>query len=130
MVPSARNGSASGRTTPRASRSARRCRALARSGILFTCHGTTEAFLDKVEPAPAASTRIVVRLSAEFEVDRIRSTRTMAALARRLMSEGFSPTWLADGGRSFSPCAPFSASPLDSARRMPVLIGRRTFDWC
>ncbi len=60
---------------------------LARSGQLYTCNGTTEAFLDKVDGARSLD-QIVVLLSGEFEVDKDTLDEDMAALAAELMSEG------------------------------------------
>ncbi len=42
---------------------------LARSGQLYTCNGTTEAFLDKVDGARSLD-QIVGLLSQEFDVDK------------------------------------------------------------
>jgi hypothetical protein len=60
---------------------------LARSGQLYTCNGTTEAFLDKVDGARSLD-QIVGLLCAEFEVDKDTLDQDMAALANDLMSEG------------------------------------------
>ncbi|MET2829077.1 PqqD family protein [Mesorhizobium shangrilense] len=60
---------------------------LARSGQLYTCNGTTEAFLDKVDGARSLD-QIVGLLSAEFEVDKDTLDQDMAALASDLLSEG------------------------------------------
>ena len=60
---------------------------LARSGQLYTCNGTTEAFLDKVDGARSLD-QIVVLLSDEFEVDKDTLDQDMAALAAELVSEG------------------------------------------
>ena len=50
---------------------------LARSGQLYTCNGTTEAFLDKVDGARSLD-QIVVLLSDEFEVDKDTLDQDMA----------------------------------------------------
>jgi len=60
---------------------------LARSGQLYTCNGTTEAFLDKVDGARSLD-QIVGLLSAEFEIDKDTLDQDMAALASDLLSEG------------------------------------------
>ncbi|UDL92515.1 PqqD family protein [Mesorhizobium sp. PAMC28654] len=60
---------------------------LARSGQLYTCNGTTEAFLDKVDGARSLD-QIVGLLSAEFEIDKDTLDQDMAALAGDLLSEG------------------------------------------
>lgn len=60
---------------------------LARSGQLYTCNGTTEAFLDKVDGARSLD-QIVGLLSAEFEVDKGTLDQDMVALAGDLLSEG------------------------------------------
>jgi hypothetical protein len=60
---------------------------LARSGQLYTCNGTTEAFLDKVDGTRSLD-QIVVLLSDEFEVDKGTLDQDMAALAAELVSEG------------------------------------------
>jgi hypothetical protein len=60
---------------------------LARSGQLYTCNGTTEAFLDKVDGARSLD-QIVDLLSEEFEVDRATLDQDMAALAAELVAEG------------------------------------------
>lgn len=60
---------------------------LARSGQLYTCNGTTEAFLDKVDGARSLD-QIVGLLCAEFEVDKDTLDEDMAALAADLVSEG------------------------------------------
>ncbi|AZO49381.1 MAG: PqqD family peptide modification chaperone [Mesorhizobium sp.] len=66
---------------------------LARSGQLYTCNGTTEAFLDKVDGARSLD-QIVDLLSDEFEVDKAMLDQDMAALAAELVAEGI----LADPG--------------------------------
>jgi coenzyme PQQ synthesis protein D (PqqD) len=66
---------------------------LARSGQLYTCNGTTEAFLDKVDGARSLD-QIVDLLSDEFEVDKDMLDQDMAALAAELVAEGI----LADPG--------------------------------
>jgi hypothetical protein len=66
---------------------------LARSGQLYTCNNTTEAFLDKVDGARSLD-QIVGLLSDEFDVDRETLDQDMAALAAELVSEGI----LADPG--------------------------------
>lgn len=60
---------------------------LARSGQLYTCNGTTEAFLDKVDGARSLD-QIVDLLCEEFEVDKGTLDQDMAALAADLVSEG------------------------------------------
>jgi len=60
---------------------------LARSGQLYTCNNTTEAFLDKVDGARSLD-QIVGLLSDEFEVDRRTLDEDMAALAAELVAEG------------------------------------------
>nr|WP_306283153.1 PqqD family protein [Mesorhizobium sp. LMG17149] len=60
---------------------------LARSGQLYTCNGTTEAFLDKVDGARNLD-QIVDLLCEEFEVDKGTLDQDMAALAADLISEG------------------------------------------
>lgn len=60
---------------------------LARSGQLYTCNGTTEAFLDKVDGARSLD-QIVGLLCQEFEVDKDTLDEDMAALAADLVSEG------------------------------------------
>ncbi|SFN70840.1 pyrroloquinoline quinone biosynthesis protein D [Mesorhizobium sp. NFR06] len=60
---------------------------LARSGQLYTCNGTTEAFLDKVDGARNLS-QIVDLLSDEFEVDKATLDEDMVMLAVELMAEG------------------------------------------
>lgn len=66
---------------------------LARSGQLYTCNGTTEAFLDKVDGARSLD-QIVGLLSDEFEIDKATLDEDMAALAAELVTEGI----LADPG--------------------------------
>ncbi|AZO72109.1 MAG: PqqD family peptide modification chaperone [Mesorhizobium sp.] len=66
---------------------------LARSGQLYTCNGTTEAFLDKVDGARSLD-QIVDLLSDEFEVDKATLDEDIAALAAELVAEGI----LADPG--------------------------------
>ncbi|MDX8444379.1 PqqD family protein [Mesorhizobium captivum] len=66
---------------------------LARSGQLYTCNGTTEAFLDKVDGARNLD-QIVDLLSDEFEVDKATLGEDMTALAAELVAEGI----LADPG--------------------------------
>ncbi|PBC05155.1 PqqD family protein [Mesorhizobium sp. WSM3860] len=66
---------------------------LARSGQLYTCNGTTEAFLDKVDGARSLD-QIVDLLSEEFEVDKATLGDDMTALAAELVAEGI----LADPG--------------------------------
>ncbi|RRI01167.1 PqqD family protein [Mesorhizobium tamadayense] len=60
---------------------------LARSGQLYTCNGTTEAFLDKVDGARSLD-QIVDLLSDEFEVDKATLGDDMTALAAELVAEG------------------------------------------
>ncbi|CDX26491.1 conserved hypothetical protein [Mesorhizobium sp. ORS 3324] len=60
---------------------------LARSGQLYTCNGTTEAFLDKVDGARSLD-QIVDLLSDEFEVDKATLGEDMTALAAELVAEG------------------------------------------
>ncbi|KUM23430.1 hypothetical protein AU467_08630 [Mesorhizobium loti] len=60
---------------------------LARSGQLYTCNGTTEAFLDKVDGARNLD-QIVDLLSDEFEVDKATLGEDMTALAVELVAEG------------------------------------------
>ena len=60
---------------------------LARSGQLYTCNGTTEAFLEKVDGRRDLEA-IVALLAAEFEVDEQESREDMTALAAELLSEG------------------------------------------
>ena len=66
---------------------------LARSGQLYTCNDTTEAFLGKVDGARSLD-QIVGLLSEEFEVDRATLDQDMTALAAELVTEGI----LADPG--------------------------------
>ncbi|RWD64585.1 MAG: PqqD family protein [Mesorhizobium sp.] len=66
---------------------------LARSGQLYTCNGTTESFLDKVDGARSLD-QIVDLLSDEFEVDKATLDEDIAALAAELVAEGI----LADPG--------------------------------
>ncbi|TGP23990.1 MULTISPECIES: PqqD family protein [unclassified Mesorhizobium] len=66
---------------------------LARSGQLYTCNGTTEAFLDKVDGVRSLD-QIVDLLSDEFEVDKATLDEDIAALAAELVAEGI----LADPG--------------------------------
>ncbi|MBZ9881664.1 PqqD family protein [Mesorhizobium sp. CA10] len=60
---------------------------LARSGQLYTCNDTTEAFLDKVNGALKLD-QIVDLLSEEFEVDKATLDQDMAELAAELVAEG------------------------------------------
>jgi len=60
---------------------------LARSGQLYTCNDTSEAFLDKVDGARSLD-QIVDLLSDEFEVDRATLEQDMAELAAELVTEG------------------------------------------
>jgi hypothetical protein len=60
---------------------------LARSGQLYTCNGTTEAFLDKVDGTRNFH-QIVDLLCEEFEVDKGTLDQDIAALATDLVSEG------------------------------------------
>ncbi|MEO5756194.1 MAG: PqqD family protein [Mesorhizobium sp.] len=60
---------------------------LARSGQLYTCNGTTEAFLEKVDGERSLD-QIVALLSEEFEVDKGTLDQDMVALATDLVSEG------------------------------------------
>ncbi|MBZ9660423.1 PqqD family protein [Mesorhizobium sp. ESP-6-4] len=60
---------------------------LARSGQLYTCNDTTEAFLDKVNGARKLD-QIVDLLSEEFEVDKATLDQDMAELAAELVAEG------------------------------------------
>jgi len=60
---------------------------LARSGQLYTCNGTTEAFLDKIDGARSLD-QIIGLLCEEFEVDKDTLDEDMAALAADLVSEG------------------------------------------
>ncbi|TGQ06667.1 PqqD family protein [Mesorhizobium sp. M2E.F.Ca.ET.219.01.1.1] len=66
---------------------------LARSGQLYTCNDTTEAFLGKVDGAHSLD-QIIDLLSDEFEVDKATLDRDMAELAAELVAEGI----LADPG--------------------------------
>ncbi|MBZ9987487.1 PqqD family protein [Mesorhizobium sp. BH1-1-5] len=66
---------------------------LARSGQLYTCNDTTEAFLGKVDGARNLD-QIVDLLSDEFEVDKATLDEDMTALAAELVAEGI----LADPG--------------------------------
>ena len=66
---------------------------LARSGQLYTCNDTTEAFLKKVDGARSLD-RIIDLLSDEFEVDKATLGQDMAELAAELVAEGI----LADTG--------------------------------
>jgi pyrroloquinoline quinone biosynthesis protein D len=60
---------------------------LARSGQLYTCNDTSEAFLDKVDGARSLD-QIVDLLSDEFEIDRATLEQDMAELAAELVTEG------------------------------------------
>ncbi|MBZ9768642.1 PqqD family protein [Mesorhizobium sp. B2-9-1] len=60
---------------------------LARSGQLYTCNDTTEAFLDKVNGARKLD-QIVDLLSEEFEIDKATLDQDMAELAAELVAEG------------------------------------------
>jgi len=60
---------------------------LARSGQLYTCNDTSEAFLEKVDGARSLD-QIVDLLSDEFEVDRATLEQDMAELAAELVTEG------------------------------------------
>jgi pyrroloquinoline quinone biosynthesis protein D len=60
---------------------------LARSGQLYTCNDTSEAFLDKVDGVRSLD-QIVDLLSDEFEVDRATLEQDMAELAAELVTEG------------------------------------------
>ena len=60
---------------------------LARSGQLYTCNDTTEAFLDKVDGARSLD-QIVGLLSNEFEIDKATLDQDMSALAAELVAEG------------------------------------------
>ncbi|TIV07313.1 MAG: PqqD family protein, partial [Mesorhizobium sp.] len=60
---------------------------LARSGQLYTCNDTTEAFLDKVDGARSLD-QIIDLLSDEFEVDKATLDEDMAELAAELVAEG------------------------------------------
>ncbi|MDX8526593.1 PqqD family protein [Mesorhizobium sp. MSK_1335] len=66
---------------------------LARSGQLYTCNDTAEAFLGKVDGTRNLD-QIVDLLSDEFEVDKATLDEDMAALAAELVAEGI----LADPG--------------------------------
>ncbi len=66
---------------------------LARSGQLYTCNDTTEAFLDKIDGARSLD-QIVDLLSDEFDVDKATLGEDMAVLAAELVAEGI----LADPG--------------------------------
>ena len=66
---------------------------LARSGQLYTCNSTTEAFLDKVD-GDRSLDQIVALLADEFEIDKGTLDQDMAELAAELVSEGI----LADPG--------------------------------
>ena len=66
---------------------------LARSGQLYTCNDTTEAFLDKVDGARSLD-QIIDLLSDEFEVDKATLDEDMTELAAELVAEGI----LADPG--------------------------------
>jgi len=66
---------------------------LARSGQLYTCNDTTEAFLDKVDGSRNLD-QIVDLLSEEFEIDKATLDQDMAELAAELVAEGI----LADPG--------------------------------
>jgi len=66
---------------------------LARSGQLYTCNSTTEAFLDKVDGARSLD-QVVALLADEFEIDKGTLDQDMAELAAELVSEGI----LADPG--------------------------------
>ena len=66
---------------------------LARSGQLYTCNDTTEAFLEKVDGARSLD-QIIDLLSDEFEVDKATLDQDMAELAAELVAEGI----LADTG--------------------------------
>jgi pyrroloquinoline quinone biosynthesis protein D len=60
---------------------------LARSGQLYTCNGTSEAFLDKVDGTRSLD-QIVALLGEEFDVERNTLDEDMAALAEELVAEG------------------------------------------
>jgi pyrroloquinoline quinone biosynthesis protein D len=60
---------------------------LARSGQLYTCNDTTEAFLEKVDGARSLD-QIIDLLSNEFEVDKATLDEDMAELAAELVAEG------------------------------------------
>jgi pyrroloquinoline quinone biosynthesis protein D len=66
---------------------------LARSGQLYTCNDTTEAFLDKVDGARSLD-QIIDLLSDEFDIDKATLDQDMAELAAELVAEGI----LADTG--------------------------------
>ncbi|MDX8443450.1 PqqD family protein [Mesorhizobium australafricanum] len=66
---------------------------LARSGQLYTCNDTTEAFLGKVDGARNLG-QIVNLLSDEFDVDKATLDVDMAELAAELVAESI----LADPG--------------------------------
>ncbi len=66
---------------------------LARSGQLYTCNDTTEAFLDKIDGVRSLD-QIVDLLSDEFDVDKATLGEDMAVLAAELVAEGI----LADPG--------------------------------
>ena len=66
---------------------------LARSGQLYTCNDTTEAFLGKVNGTRNFD-QIVDLLSDEFDVDKATLDQDMAELAAELVAEGI----LADPG--------------------------------
>jgi Coenzyme PQQ synthesis protein D (PqqD) len=66
---------------------------LARSGQLYTCNDTTEAFLDKVDGARSLD-QIVGLMSDEFDIDKATLDQDMAELAAELVAEGI----LADPG--------------------------------
>ncbi|MER9327940.1 PqqD family protein [Mesorhizobium sp. M0152] len=69
---------------------------LARSGQLYTCNGTTEAFLGKVDGARSLD-QIVSLLCEEFEVDKGTLDEDMAALATDLVTEGILAAPMLDG---------------------------------
>ena len=75
---------------------------LARSGQLYTCNGTTEAFLDKVDGARSLD-QIVVLLSDEFEVDKDTLDQDMASLAAEPVKRRGPFRHRRDGDRS-APC--------------------------
>ena len=60
---------------------------LARSGQLYTCNDTTEAFLGKVDGTRNLD-QIVDLLSDEFDVDKATLDQDMAELAAELVAEG------------------------------------------
>ena len=66
---------------------------LARSGQLYTCNDTTEAFLGKVDGTRNLD-QIVDLLSDEFDVNKATLDQDMAELAAELVAEGI----LADPG--------------------------------